>query len=296
LLGLDGTTSLTLTVTNPNSDAWLTGIASSSTLPSGIVVVGPNGVGDTCAGTVTAPVGNQSIALAGGSVPPGGSCAVSEELTATSTGRFQIAAGPVTSIEGGSGNAASATLTVIGAPVVSLSSPEGGARYAFGEKVRATYSCADDPNGPGVSACIGPVASGSPIATRRAGPQSFSGVAISRDGGVASETAFYTVAPNNRFRVRRRHIQRNGTIDFAIGLPERGRIDVLETARSGRARLVFARRQALARRAGTVHVTIHQNGRGRRAMHDHGALAVSVVVGYTPTGGTRRTARFVFAA
>jgi uncharacterized repeat protein (TIGR01451 family) len=302
LLGLDGTTSLTFTISNPNSDAGLTGVGFTDTLPSGIVVVGPNGVGSTCGGTVTA-VG-QAIALARGAVPTGGSCSVSENVMGTSAGRFVDTSSAVTSNEGGAGNAASAMLTVIGAPVVSVTSPVGGAKYAFGEKVRASYSCADDPNGPGVSSCIGTVANQGLINTGDAGEQSFSLVAISRDGGIASDIVFYTVAPNNHVNLGHVTVHRDGSIDFAVAVPEPGRIDILAAApdrgtaaratarRPSRGHFAFGRAHAVVKRATRLHFTMKPNARGRQAVRTGQDLHVVVWVTFTPHGGTARTISF----
>ena len=109
-IGLNGSTSLTFTLSNP-SGAEFTGLAFSDTLPAGLVVATPNGLTSFCGGTATAAPGSSSIALTGGTLFQGGSCAVIVSVTATTTGTFNDSVS-VTSTNGGTGNTASASLTV----------------------------------------------------------------------------------------------------------------------------------------------------------------------------------------
>src|SRR5260370_2941275 len=71
---LNGTTSLTFTISNPESRA-MTGVGLSDDLPAGLVVSTPNGLtGSYGGGSVTAAAGSNSILLSGASVAPGASC------------------------------------------------------------------------------------------------------------------------------------------------------------------------------------------------------------------------------
>src|SRR5208283_1810962 len=77
-----GTTSLSFTVTNPNSSGALTGINFTDTLTGGLVVASPNGVSGACnGGTVTAVSGSTSISLTGGKRNAGLSCTVTVNVT-----------------------------------------------------------------------------------------------------------------------------------------------------------------------------------------------------------------------
>jgi uncharacterized repeat protein (TIGR01451 family) len=103
-----GTTTLTFTVTNPNSTA-LTGVSFADTLPAGLVVTTP-ATTSTCGGTVTTTTGN--IALSGGTLAPGASCTFSVNVTGTTDGTKVNTSGPVNSTQSGQGGTASASIAV----------------------------------------------------------------------------------------------------------------------------------------------------------------------------------------
>ena len=109
-----GTSRLRLTVSNPSENTVaLTGVAFSDTLPSGVVVATPNGLTSDCEGTASATAGGNSISLAAGSIPAESSCTVAVNVTGTTAGTKENTAGPVISTNGGTGNKATATLTVV---------------------------------------------------------------------------------------------------------------------------------------------------------------------------------------
>jgi hypothetical protein len=113
---LNGTTTLTFTITNPNSATDFTGVAFSDMLPTtpGTIVVGstPN-VNNGCGGTVTATAGAGSISLANGNVTHNGQCTLKVDVKGTVAGNVSNITGAVSSTEGGTGTASNiATLTV----------------------------------------------------------------------------------------------------------------------------------------------------------------------------------------
>ncbi len=107
----NGSTSLTLSITNPNASG-LTGVAVSDTLPAGLVVATPNGLTNSCGGSVSAVAGSGSVSLTGGSIAGSASCAVVVNVTGTSAGLKVNTTGTVSSTEGGVGGTASASITV----------------------------------------------------------------------------------------------------------------------------------------------------------------------------------------
>ena len=121
-LPLGGTTTLTFTLANPavNTDA-LSGVAFTDTLPDGLVIATPNALTGACGGTVTATAGAGVITLAGGSIGVAGNCTIVVDVTATSAGVKQNVTATVSSINGGVGGTAAASVTVALPPAIQKS-------------------------------------------------------------------------------------------------------------------------------------------------------------------------------
>ncbi len=141
-INVNGQIALSFTIANPNSGTALTGIGFSNNLPAGLIVATPNGVTGSCGGgTITAAAGSNSIGLTGAalqSTAPANTCTFSVIVTATTVGVKNDVTGPVTSNEGGSGGTASASLTVVGAPVLAVALSHTG-NFAQGQN-GATYN------------------------------------------------------------------------------------------------------------------------------------------------------------
>ena len=105
------TSPLTIVVTNTN-DVSLTGVSFADTLPSGLLVATPNALTSTCGGTATATPGSSSITLSGGTVAESNTCQVQVTVDGAEAGIYSDQAGPVSSTNGGTGNTATAPLTV----------------------------------------------------------------------------------------------------------------------------------------------------------------------------------------
>ncbi len=102
---------LTITLTNPSgNDVALSGIAFTETLPPGLSLTSNGGVSQ-CGGTFTT-TSPESIALTGASIPVGGQCQLSVAVAASAAGSYTATTSAVTSLNGGTGSTASATLTV----------------------------------------------------------------------------------------------------------------------------------------------------------------------------------------
>jgi uncharacterized repeat protein (TIGR01451 family) len=117
---LNHSTGLTFDIGNPNATVALSGIGFTDTLPSGLIVATPNGLsGGVCGGTVTATAGSNSISLSGATVSAAATCTFTVNVTGTVAGIQNNTTGAVTSTEGGTGNTASATITVVAPPSIS---------------------------------------------------------------------------------------------------------------------------------------------------------------------------------
>jgi fimbrial isopeptide formation D2 family protein len=115
-IALNATTSLQFTITNPASNTTaLTGVAFTDTLPTGLTVI--NATSAVCGGTLTttAPTG---IALTGATINANSNCQFSVPVTGAAAGQFTNTTGNVTSTNGGTGNTASANLTVGTPPTI----------------------------------------------------------------------------------------------------------------------------------------------------------------------------------
>ena len=109
---LNASTSLTITITNPNATVAFTGVSFTDSLPAGLVVASPNGLSGTCGGgTVTAVAGSGSVSLSGGAIAASGNCVISLNVTGTTSGAKSNSV-TVSSTEGGTGAASSGSVTV----------------------------------------------------------------------------------------------------------------------------------------------------------------------------------------
>jgi uncharacterized protein (TIGR03437 family) len=112
-ISANGSTTLSFTVTNPNSGTGLTGVAFTDTLPSGLIVSSPNGLTGSCgSGSISAVAGSGTISLTGGTISASGSCTFSVSVAGTTVGVKNNTASAIQSNEAGDGSTASASLTV----------------------------------------------------------------------------------------------------------------------------------------------------------------------------------------
>ena len=119
MIPVNGTTSLSFTITNPAANTvGLTGLAFTDALPAGLVVATTNGLTSTCGGTTTATAGSGTVSLANGTVAASGSCAISVNVTGTTSGVKNNSV-TVSSANGGTGNTSTASITVASPPTIS---------------------------------------------------------------------------------------------------------------------------------------------------------------------------------
>jgi Bacterial Ig-like domain (group 3)/Putative Ig domain len=138
-MAVNESTSLSFTINNPNKSTALTGVGFTDALPGGLVVSTPNGLTGSCGGgTIVASAGSGAVSLTGATLAGGASCTFSVNVTATAAGTQNNTTGAVTSIEGGTGGTASASVTVtppqcVPPTITSGAPPSGtvGVPYAF---------------------------------------------------------------------------------------------------------------------------------------------------------------------
>jgi arabinogalactan endo-1,4-beta-galactosidase len=112
---LNGTTSLTFNLSNPNAATSLSGVGFTDAFPSGLTVSSPNGLTGNCgSGTITALASSSSVSLSGATLAGGASCSFAVSVTGTTTATQNNTTSAVTSTEAGNGAAASASLIVAG--------------------------------------------------------------------------------------------------------------------------------------------------------------------------------------
>lgn len=119
------TSTITITLNNSNAVA-ITGAAFTDTYPANLVNATPVNGATTCGGVVTAANGGGSVALSGGTIPAGGSCTVTVEVTSGAPGSYMntIPAGGITTTNAGSNTSdisGSLTVSNLIAPAVTKS-------------------------------------------------------------------------------------------------------------------------------------------------------------------------------
>jgi hypothetical protein len=126
-IAVTGVSTLTVTITNPNNFTTnFTGVGFTDNLPAGVVVAATPSLTDSCGGTVSGAVAaSTSFTLSGGTLAAGATCNVSVSVAGNTSGVKNNTTTVVTSNEGGNGNTASATLTVLGPPSISKSFSPG---------------------------------------------------------------------------------------------------------------------------------------------------------------------------
>lgn len=123
-IALNGTSTLTFTITNPNPTLSLNGISFTDTLPSGLSISTSSST--VCnGGTLTTNSATKIISLTGASLAGSASCSFSVTVTGSSAGQHTNISGNVSSTQSGPNSGGAnvgygyATITVIAPPVFS---------------------------------------------------------------------------------------------------------------------------------------------------------------------------------
>lgn len=283
LIGVGGTTALGITITNPNASGTLSNVSFTDNLPAGLTIDNPNGENGTCgsAGVVTANSGTATFSLTGGSLKAGANCTVSVAVTAAAPGALQNSTGPVTS--SGPTNTAgdTETLTVLAAPTVTVATPRNNARYTFGEKVPANFSCTQPGDALDLTSCAASddlgndINPGGRLVTNVAGEHELTIIATSVDGLSTTDTINYEVLANNTFVVSHVTLSANGRLSFRLALPDAGKVSAVVS--NGAATVGQERFTVRGKR--TVGVAIQLSS---------AATTARLAVTFTPKGGVAR--------
>jgi len=119
---ISGATSvMTITLTNPNTSAAITGAAFNDIYPAGMTNTSNANASTTCVGSVTAFNNSNSVQLSGATIPANSSCTVTVNVTSAIGGVYTNSTGSVSTTNTTSGIAATANLTVTGPPDVTKS-------------------------------------------------------------------------------------------------------------------------------------------------------------------------------
>ncbi|MGB7284746.1 MAG: glycosyl hydrolase 53 family protein [Candidatus Acidiferrum sp.] len=114
-LQINGGTSLTFTLSNPNASSSLSGVGFTDTLPAGLVISTPNGLSGSCGGgTISAAAGATSVNFSDATLAANSTCNFAVNVTGMTAGMQNNVTTAVTSTEGGTGKTASASVNVLG--------------------------------------------------------------------------------------------------------------------------------------------------------------------------------------
>ncbi len=108
-----GTSTLTVTITNPNTTS-IHGVKFSDSYPAGLFNGNPTNLANSCGGTASAAVNGTSLSLGGvgGTIGAGLSCQVSVTVTAPASGSYVNSTGSITTTDSGNGGPGMGTLVV----------------------------------------------------------------------------------------------------------------------------------------------------------------------------------------
>jgi hypothetical protein len=116
IINMGGTSTLTITLSNPNASVATITAPLIDTLPVGVVIATPSITQNTCGGILTVLADGTTVTLNGGTIPGGapGTCTVTVAVTAANAGNYinTLLGGALQTDHGNNSDPAIATLTV----------------------------------------------------------------------------------------------------------------------------------------------------------------------------------------
>lgn len=205
--------------------------------------------------------------------------------------RLPGATGPVVQVSGGLDYSLAVTST--------------GQLYAFGDNDYGELGSATNNGpfnfGPNPTPMLVSLPGGASVETVARG-------ATAKHSLVVTGSPAVIAVPSTPFTVRHVRVDRRGTVQFDVTVPESGELDVLETnwtpspsrrahtvlLRPGPDRYAFARRHLVVASAGMLHVTVLPSARGARQVgHHHRPLRINLWVTYQAADSTPATVAFI---
>jgi hypothetical protein len=123
-INVGGISTLTITLSNPNTIAANLTAPFTDNLPSGVTIAAPPNASTTCGGVVTATAGGSSVTLTGGAIPAGigttpGTCTIMVNVTSGLPGSYlnTIPIGALQTSNGNNLTPVTATLVVVCPPI-----------------------------------------------------------------------------------------------------------------------------------------------------------------------------------
>ncbi len=301
-IGVGDSSGITYTITDPNSSGSLYNIGFTDTLPSFVSIDNPTGLTDSGCGsnaTFGAGSGNGADGASGITVKAGTPCTISLSVVGNSPGNATDTLSGFTYSTSATGAAltapatseSTASLDVIALPTATITRPAANATYAYGQKVKAAYSCSAPTYayGSSLADCLGTddlyntINPGQDLDTTVPGKHYLQVQAINTLGDTVDAQVNYTVLPDNLVPLAAAKPGAGGALKLTLKVPGAGTLKLVE--RHG-ATTVASRTVKLSAAHKSLLAELGLNRAGRKLFNaDRHTLKVTLEVSFVPKGG-----------